>query len=142
MKSRADFVTNSSSSSYIIAYQDIPEIDSETIAKYPMLANFKQLMNLILFSASDYLDTTKGVKYTSKEDVLNIFLSDWGYDTIEEVIESGEDYLVKQIEKCFEAIDNGYTILMKDVDYSDDTIRRIFRTLGEIDTGIKVISSD
>ena len=142
MKSRTDFVTNSSSSSYIIAYQDIPEIDSETIAKYPMLANFKQLMNLILFSASDYLDTTKGVKYTSKEDVLNIFLSDWGYDTIEEVIESGEDYLVKQIEKCFEAIDNGYTILMKDVDYSDDTIRRIFRTLGEIDTGIKVIFSD
>lgn len=142
MKIRKDYVTNSSSSSYVIAYQDIPEIDSETIAKYPMLANFKQLMNLILFSASDYLDTTKGVKYTSKEEVSKIFLSDWGYNTIEEAIESGEDYLVKQIERCFEAIDNGYTILMKDIDYSDDTIRRIFRTLGELDTGIKVIFSD
>ena len=142
MKIRKDYVTNSSSSSYIIAYQDIPEIDSETIAKYPILANFTQLMNLILFSASDYLDTTKGVKYTSKEDVSRILLSDWGYKTIDEAIECGEDYLAKQIKKCCKAIDDGYTILMKEVDYSDDTIRRIFRTLGDLDTGIKVISSD
>ena len=37
MKIREDFVTNSSSSSYVIAYKASPNFDEETIQRYPIL---------------------------------------------------------------------------------------------------------
>lgn len=60
MKIREDFVTNSSSSSYVIAYKASPNFDEETIQRYPILKGFTTVLESVLLAANDYGDTTEG----------------------------------------------------------------------------------
>lgn len=141
MKVRNDFVTNSSSSSYIISYQKIPEIDAETLAKYPMLSCFNELVETILSAAGEYNDTTAGEKVYNKAELDKHFIKEWGWrknQPLEEIFED-EDYLKSMYDKCIEALDRGCAILFKDVDYSDNTVAHMIRMLGESNIGIEII---
>lgn len=143
MKTRQDFVTNSSSSSYIIAYQQLPDyIDKGTLERYPVIKCFNKLVEKVLFASSDYNDTSVGTKVSTKADLDAYYIDQYGwgdYNTLEKIFD-GDDYLKSQHEECAEALDRGFVLLFKDIDYSDNTISDLIKELGNGNVGIEIIS--
>ena len=141
MKIRQDFVTNSSSSSYIIAYQQIPEIDADTMSKYPMLSCFNELIEMVLCADSQYNDTTAGRKIEDKESLDDYFKEHYGWcnvQTLEEIFEDDE-YAQYQYEQCIAALNRGCKLLIKEVDYCDDTVVGMLKMLGKHNTGVEIL---
>lgn len=132
MKIRTDFVTNSSSSSYVIAYKDLPSIDNDTLEKYPFLKNYGTLIEKVLFTEGDN-DTTSGKKISDRQEYEKYFISNYGWkdtQTVESILED-DDYLVKEYNKVINALDSGFNILLKRVDYSDTYCTNMIRALAE-----------
>lgn len=143
MKVRTDFVTNSSSSSYIIAYQQTPNYDEATLKKYPALACFNRLINIVLTASSDYNETDAGHKITTKEELDNFFADRyrWANHTLDDIL-SDDEHLKEQYDKCINAIQRGYAVLFKEVSYSDDTLADLIRELGNGNVGVEIIKQD
>ena len=136
MKCRSDFVTNSSSSSFIIAYRDMPEFDEETLKKYPFLKTYGYFIKKVLMS-DGYNETTRGVNYTTQEEIEDYILDNYGWrnQTIEDVLREDE-YAKKEYDSMIEYINKGYNVLQKSIDYCDDALVNLIH---ELDDGENVI---
>lgn len=140
MKVRTDFVTNSSSSSYIIAYQQTPNYDEATLKKYPALDCFNRLIDIVLSASSDYNETDASHKITTKEELNNFFVDScgWADHTLDDIL-SDDEYLKERYDKCIDAIQRGYVVLFKEVSYYDDTLADLIRELGNGNVGVEII---
>lgn len=132
MKIRSDYVTNSSSSSFVIAYRALPELDDETITKYPFLKSYGNLIEKMLFTAGDN-DTSAGEVYTTKEAWDERFIDYYGWrdmNTVEKILEE-DDYLKERYDLAVSYLENGFKILEKDVDYGDSYCENMIRELAK-----------
>jgi hypothetical protein len=142
MKVRRDFVTNSSSSSYVIAYRSLPKFDEETLAKYPFLENYDKLIEKVLFTEGDNA-TTAGEVARTKEEYDQWFLStySWRNNTLEEILED-DRWLRDRYNKAIEYLEKGFNILSKDVDYNDEYCANMLRELAKDEDNFVILEDE
>lgn len=143
MKIRSDYVTNSSSSSYVIAYKSLPEIDEETLKRYPFLKNYGKLIETVLFTEGDN-DTTAGTVSRTKEEYDENFISEYGWrdNTTVESILKDDGYLVDMYNKSIEYLEKGFNILDKRVDYNDTYCQNMIRELAKDKENFVILEDD
>jgi len=130
MKIRVDFITNSSSSNYVIAYKALPNVDQQTMEKYPFLCKYYDLVEQMLFSDGRF-DENETCVATQPEGIDSAFVRFFGWDddtTVNEVLAQSE-WVSALYEKCKKQISEGYQILFKNVDYRDKALSEIIEAL-------------
>ena len=132
MKIRSTFVTNSSSSSFVIAYKSFPEIDEDTLVKYPFLKNYGKLIEKALFTESNY-ETTSGEVCRTKEELDEYIIDNFGWggsNTIEKILEE-EFFYEGTYNKAIKYLEEGFNILYKQIGYGDDYCFNMIEALSE-----------
>lgn len=136
MKIRSDFVTNSSSSSYVLAYKGLD-------TPHPSIKSLNKMIEIVLFSDGGY-ETTRGEKVRTIDELDSCMVDTYGYsnlNTIDKLL-AADSYAKKIHTECVKALNDGYTILFKDVGYSDETLSALLRDIANEDIGVKILFGD
>ena len=125
MKIRTDFITNSSSSSYVIIFKGFPEIENEVLEKYPMIKSYIKLASKL------FTQNEESIK--SSDDLEQYFLLHYGWSknpTLEEIFED-EEGLKERFDNYKNKIEDGYQIYFKDVDTNDESMCEFLECLND-----------
>lgn len=120
-KIRIGFVTNSSSSSFVIMYKQMSQVGKEIIEKYPFLKNYIHMIEKLIFN---------GDNITTIEGLNEYFVNQWGWkdQTLEEILNEDEDAR-GSYNQYKEKIENGYGIAFRCIDYNDESGEEMLRGL-------------
>ena len=122
MKYRVEFVTNSSSSNYVVAYRPAESGTNKNLSL--------EVIQIILDSDGSY-DTQAAEYFNTKEELDKYIMDRYKSicDTLEEAIEISElEYLYST---AIEYLRQGYTIATKDIGYGDRAMEKIIFKLAE-----------
>lgn len=145
MKVRNGFVTNSSSSSYVIAYRKMPELDDETLHKYPWLKGYGELLEKTLLAEGDCSDTTEGSIANTKEELDQLFIDRYGWSkdkTVEDVIAHDDEGMYEHYEEMRKYVESGFNILFKSIDNNDDVYMTILDNMAKDNDNLVILEGE
>lgn len=132
MKINNDFVTNSSSTSFVIAYR--PCKGNTTLeARYSKLLEFALDME-------SWGGTTVGLRATNEKELEEVFLERFcGYGGHEDLAE--DPWIREQYEKSLEYIKSGFQIVLKDISYFEKCAET-FKEIAKDNEDFIIIATD
>ena len=119
MKVRADFVTNSSSSSFVIAYR-------------PTKSKLHNRIVQMIIDSDSYCDTRAANVVKDKQSLDKQFISWYGSsnDNIHNILKRDAE-IREEYNRCLDRLNEGYQIICKSIGYGDSTLQDLIRLLSE-----------
>lgn len=126
MKYRSDFVTNSSSSSFLVAFSKEEKYE-------PIIS--------ALVTVTGAYETTKGHRCDTIEEVDDYLYDTWCYGNQTKEAALNDKYVIEWRKLAHDAINAGKVCVFKDIGYHD-SLADFVRALTECTDGIAILKSD